>query len=85
VGNVTLRNVTLLVEGQMSGLNINADKPWSEDDIFDVTTYMRHGLTIEDAAVFLSRDFSEVRAKVQELRLQELKPQDASRQPLRMV
>jgi hypothetical protein len=46
---------------------------------------MRHGLTIEDAAVFLSRDFSEVRAKVQELRLQELKPQDASRQPLRMV
>jgi hypothetical protein len=69
----------------MSVLNINTGKPWSEDDIVDLTTYMRHGLTIEDAAVFLSRDFSEVRAKVQELRLKELRLQDVSHQPVRMV
>ena len=51
--------------------NLNSGKDWSEMDIEDLTSHLAHGATISETADFLCGDENEVRAKMQELGLQE--------------
>jgi hypothetical protein len=55
-------------------MNVSRDgeKPWSEDDLFDLDSALDWGGSIEDIADFLGRDVAEVRAKACERDLPKL-------------
>ena len=49
------------------GRNWNADKPWSEMDLFDLQNNIARGDLVEETAEFLMRREDEVREKIREL------------------
>ena len=51
--------------------NLNSGTDWSEMDLEDLTSHLAHGATISETADFLCREEDEVRAKMQELGLQQ--------------
>ena len=55
-------------------MNVSRDgeKPWSEDDLFDLDSALDWGGTIEDIADFLGREVAEVRRKACERDLPKL-------------
>ena len=50
------------------GMNINADKEWTEMDLADLANGLTNGDSVEEIAEFLCRDAKEVRAKAKELK-----------------
>jgi hypothetical protein len=54
-------------------MDANSGEPWSEMDISDLTNELAHGRTIAETAGFLCRDEDEVRQKVKELGLVDLR------------
>jgi hypothetical protein len=50
----------------------DGEKPWSEDDLFDLDSALDWGGTAEDIADFLGRDVAEVQRKAAERSLPDL-------------
>jgi hypothetical protein len=42
-------------------------EPWSDADLFFLSNTLRHGMSVEEVAGFLSRTAAEVRTKAEEL------------------
>jgi hypothetical protein len=51
--------------------NRDGQKPWTEDDLFDLDSALAYGGDIEDIADFLSREVVEVERKASERNLVE--------------
>jgi hypothetical protein len=51
--------------------NRDGQKPWSDDDLFDLDSSLAWGGDIHDIADFLSRDVAEVERKAHERNLPE--------------
>jgi hypothetical protein len=50
----------------------DGEKPWSEDDLFDLDSSLDWGGTVEDIADFLGREVAEVQRKAAERSLPDL-------------
>ena len=49
--------------------SLNEDKPWTDNDIYDLKASLRIGRSLKDIADFLLRRVDEVEAKMRELGL----------------
>ena len=64
-------------------MDANSGEAWSEMEIADLAYSMACDGTIEDAAIFLSRDEDEVRQKAKELGLVEVQRRPPTQTPLK--
>jgi hypothetical protein len=49
--------------------SLNEDKPWTDNDIYDLKASLRIGRSLKDIADFLLRRVDEVEAKMREIGL----------------